>query len=64
MTIRVPEGTVPVLFAVHNDLTANGGKHQFVERSYLIPTDLLPKVYALLDEYEMGDSHRVIEVET
>jgi len=48
----------PVLLAVHND-TVIDGQMQFVERSYLLPTEALAKVFELVDQYEVGSAHLV-----
>lgn len=51
-----PGAVHPVLFAVHNglvNLTDETG--QFIERSYVIPADILGQVYELLSPYQIGE---------
>lgn len=46
---------LPILFAAHNGLmNLTDETAQFVERSYLIPASLLPTIYELLDQYQVG----------
>lgn len=58
---KIPD-VAPVLLAVHNDQII-AGQLQFVERSYLLPTEVVKQVHELLDQYEVPGSARSILVD-
>lgn len=54
-----PKPDTKVFFSVHNDMVIDG-QLQFIERSYYIPSEILPKLYELLEPYETGTFNLIL----